>query len=70
MLVAGYVCSLWVAPLLVGDKSARSDRAGTGRLAGGAGIAAETVRIRRERAVAADAARKATDRERAARSGC
>lgn len=65
MLVAAYVCSLWLAPLARGDRTASL---GDALLLGGwlavLAIAAETVRILRERAVAARAVRAATDRER------
>jgi signal transduction histidine kinase len=65
MLVTAYVGSLWLEPLARGDATASL---GDALLLGGwlvvQAIAAETVRIRRERAVAAHAARAAIDRER------
>ncbi len=66
MLVAGYVGSLWIAPLILGDATASLG----GALALGGwlavlAVAAEAVRIRRERVAAASAARAAEERARA-----
>jgi signal transduction histidine kinase len=66
LLTAGYVGSLWLAPLARGDRVASlGDALSLGGWLAVLAIAAETVRILRERAVAAGAARAATDRERA-----
>ncbi|MFZ0041485.1 MAG: histidine kinase [Solirubrobacteraceae bacterium] len=65
MLAAAYVGSLWLAPLARGDRTASlADALLLGGWLAVQAIAAETVRIRRERGVAANAARAATDRER------
>jgi signal transduction histidine kinase len=66
MLAGGYVGSLWVAPLALGGRTASLGEAlSLGGWLAVLGIAAEMVRIRRERTIAAGAAREATDRERA-----
>lgn len=63
MLVAGYVASLWIVPLILGEATTSL----SGALAFGGwlavlGVAAEAVRIRRERMAAAAAARAAEER--------
>jgi signal transduction histidine kinase len=66
MLMAGYVASLWLAPLILGQPTTPPGEALA--FAGWLtvlGVAAETVRIRRERMAAATAARAAEQRVRA-----
>jgi signal transduction histidine kinase len=66
MLMAGYVASLWIAPLILGQPTTSPGEALA--FAGWLtvlGVAAEAVRIRRERMAAATAARAAEQRVRA-----
>jgi signal transduction histidine kinase len=65
MLAAAYVGSLWLIPLVRGEATASLDDALLlGSWLAVLTIAAETVRIRRERVAATHAAREAADRER------
>jgi len=66
MLVAGYVVSLWIAPPILGQPaSSLGDTLSLGGWLALLGVAAEAVRIRRERIAAAAAARLAEERVRA-----
>ncbi len=66
MLVAGYVGSLWIAPLILGEGTTSLGGAlALGGWLAGLGVAAEAVRIRRQRVAAAAAARAAEQRVRA-----